>query len=163
MKTILHPLTLDSNSSRADEEAKELARQISFKAEVNSTAQSTTEPLDTFSSNHSITSVESEQEELLRDKQEETPQVMAENQNKTTEEPAQPIPADSLPASPRQRRTQSQPNQRRVSASPGLTQAQQPRMNAGSTMLIVLLTLALAVLLFRRVYLANNYIFDYEL
>ncbi|XP_030054960.1 ubiquitin-conjugating enzyme E2 J1 isoform X2 [Microcaecilia unicolor] len=165
MKTVLHPLTLDSNSSRADEEAKELARQISFKAEVNSSAQSTTEPLKTSSSNHSFATVESQLEDLPRDMQEESPQVKAEIQNTTVsspEEHAQPVPAGNIPASPRRRRTQPQ-SDRRVSASPGLTQAQPPRMNAGSTILIVLLTLALAVLLFRRIYLANNYIFDYEL
>ncbi|KAI9517146.1 hypothetical protein NQZ68_008402 [Dissostichus eleginoides] len=80
-------------------------------------------------------------------------------------------PSTGRPLSPRQRRAQqhSQRNQRegREAASrPPFTPA--PRLpleesSAGSVVLIVLLTLALAALIFRRIYLANEFKFDYEL
>lgn len=38
-----------------------------------------------------------------------------------------------------------------------------PESHAGSALLIVVLTLALATLIFRRVYLAQDYKFDYDL
>lgn len=78
------------------------------------------------------------------------------------EEEEQPAPTPNVSRSPRQRRAQ----QRRNPASPGLIPIQQhtgDASNTGSTLLIVLLTLALAALIFRRIYLANDYIFDYEL
>ncbi|XP_029451281.1 ubiquitin-conjugating enzyme E2 J1 [Rhinatrema bivittatum] len=166
MKTMLRPLTSDSNSSQMDREAKELAKHISFKTEDNSSAQSTPDPSNASGLNHTITSVESPQEDLPKDTQEESPCVTAEVQNITApsiEEDAQLAHDNRTPASPRQRHPQLQLNQRRAPASPGLIQVQQPGVNAGSTILIVLLTLALAVLLFRRIYLANDYLFDYEL
>lgn len=43
MKDILLPLKSGSDSSQADQEAKELARQISFKAEVNSSGKTIAE------------------------------------------------------------------------------------------------------------------------
>ncbi|XP_012665397.1 ubiquitin-conjugating enzyme E2 J1 [Otolemur garnettii] len=77
----------------------------------------------------------------------------------------QPV-AKNTSMSPRQRRAQQQ-SQRRSSTSPDVTQGQQPRDNhtdhGGSAVLIVILTLALAALIFRRIYLANEYIFDFEL
>ncbi|XP_070306230.1 ubiquitin-conjugating enzyme E2 J1 isoform X3 [Odocoileus virginianus] len=123
MKDVLLPLKSGSDSSQADQEAKELARQISFKYGTE---------------NPSAASLQ---------------------------QPAQPV-AKSTSMSPRQRRAQQQ-SQRRPSASPDTTQGQQPRGNhtdhGGSAVLIVVLTLALAALIFRRIYLANEYIFDFEL
>ncbi|EHB05889.1 Ubiquitin-conjugating enzyme E2 J1 [Heterocephalus glaber] len=74
--------------------------------------------------------------------------------------------AKNTSMSPRQHRAQQQ-NQRRSSMSPDVIQGQQPRDNhmdhGGSGILIVILTLALAALIFRRMYMANEYIFDFEL
>uniref|UniRef100_A0A493U1U8 Ubiquitin conjugating enzyme E2 J1 n=1 Tax=Anas platyrhynchos platyrhynchos TaxID=8840 RepID=A0A493U1U8_ANAPP len=119
MKTALLPLTSGSGSSQADKEAKELARQISFKSETqNSSAASSQERAPSVSTNTSL--------------------------------------------SPRQRRAQQQ-SQRRAPSSTDFNRVQQPRVNAnhtGSTVLIVLLTFALAALIFRRICLANEYIFE---
>ncbi|XP_053317302.1 ubiquitin-conjugating enzyme E2 J1 [Spea bombifrons] len=146
MKAVLLPLS--SASSSDDKEARELARQISFKAEVNPPGGS--------------------QAEANLPKQ---PQDQPEPASGTSEEDAtissgqetpQAVPSANASRSPRQRRAQ----QRRVPASPGLIQVQQHNVNGsntGSAVLIVLLTLALAALIFRRIYLANDYIFDYEL
>ncbi|NXR99636.1 UB2J1 enzyme, partial [Oxylabes madagascariensis] len=68
----------------------------------------------------------------------------------------------STSMSPRQRRAQQQ-SQRRAPASTDFNRAQQPRVNTnhtGSTVLIVLLTFALAALIFRRICLANEYVFE---
>ncbi|OPJ73295.1 ubiquitin-conjugating enzyme E2 J1 isoform X3 [Patagioenas fasciata] len=119
MKTALLPLTSGSVSSQADKEAKELARQISFKAEAQNSGAAAG--------------------------QEQTP-------------PA--APSTSL--SPRQRRAQQQ-SRRRAPSSADFNRGQQPRVNTnhtGSTVLIVLLTFALAALIFRRICLANEYIFE---
>ncbi|XP_040406897.1 ubiquitin-conjugating enzyme E2 J1 isoform X2 [Cygnus olor] len=62
MKTALLPLTSGSGSSQADKEAKELARQISFKAEVNSSRKSDAEPSNSSGLNHSATSPEPQQD-----------------------------------------------------------------------------------------------------
>ncbi|XP_051017212.1 ubiquitin-conjugating enzyme E2 J1 isoform X2 [Acomys russatus] len=123
MKDVLLPLKSGSDSSQADQEAKELARQISFKY---GTQNASGAPLP---------------------------------------QPTQSAPK-STSMSPRQRRAQQQ-SQRRSSTAPDVSQGQPPRANhtehGGSAMLIVILTLALAALIFRRIYLANEYIFDFEL
>ncbi|XP_049628226.1 ubiquitin-conjugating enzyme E2 J1 isoform X2 [Suncus etruscus] len=123
MKDVLLPLKSGSDSSQADQEAKELARQISFKYGVQNPS------------------------------------------GESLQQAAQPG-AKNTSLSPRQRRAQRQ-SQRRVSASPDVIPGQQPRENrtdhGGSAVLIVILTLALAALIFRRIYLANEYIFDFEL
>ncbi|XP_039603929.1 ubiquitin-conjugating enzyme E2 J1 isoform X2 [Polypterus senegalus] len=121
MKAALLPLTSNSLPSEYDRKDKELAKQISFKADFPSRVQ--TNP---------------------------------------SEDTSQPTPPTNRPLSPRQRRAQ----QPRRPASPVYPQAQlqHDRTNhLGSAILIVLLTLALAALIFRRVYLANEYKFDYEL
>ncbi|KAM7060523.1 ubiquitin-conjugating enzyme E2 J1 isoform 2-T2 [Acridotheres tristis] len=120
MKTALLPLTSGSVSSQADKEAKELARQISFKSEAQSSSAVAG--------------------------QERPPAVSS----------------TTTSMSPRQRRAQQQ-SQRRVPTSGDFNRAQQPRVNTnhtGSTVLIVLLTFALAALIFRRICLANEYVFE---
>ncbi|XP_062464371.1 ubiquitin-conjugating enzyme E2 J1 isoform X3 [Pezoporus occidentalis] len=119
MKTALLPLTSGRVSSQADKEAKELARQISFKSETQNISAAAS--------------------------QEYTPSV-----------------STNTSMSPRQRRAQQQ-SQRRPPSSTDFNRVQQPRVNmnhTGSTVLIVLLTLALAALIFRRICLANEYIFE---
>lgn len=77
-----------------------------------------------------------------------------------------PATPSSRPLSPRQRRAQNrnqnQP-QRRPTYPAFPAAAQQDGTHTGSAVLIVLLTLALAALVFRRIYLAQDYKFDYEL
>ncbi|XP_073192817.1 ubiquitin-conjugating enzyme E2 J1 isoform X2 [Lepidochelys kempii] len=66
MTISLLPLTSGSASSQADEEAKELARQISFKAEINSSRKSITESPNTSELNHSATLPELRQDGISR-------------------------------------------------------------------------------------------------
>ncbi|XP_028903111.1 ubiquitin-conjugating enzyme E2 J1 isoform X1 [Ornithorhynchus anatinus] len=167
MKIALLPLTSGSDSSQADKEAKELARQISFKAEVNSSGKSLTVP----DLNHSLSSSDSPQADTpttFPDATASTSREGQEDEDKTATtlpEPPPPVPK-STSLSPRQRRAQ-QHSQRGASTSPEVIQTQQLGANrntdhAGSAALIVILTLALAALIFRRIYLANEYIFDFE-
>ncbi|XP_075410888.1 ubiquitin-conjugating enzyme E2 J1 [Tenrec ecaudatus] len=159
MKNVLLPLTSGSESSQADQEAKELARRISFKAEVSSSGKTIAES----DLKHSFS---------LNDLQDDTPTAFqgasasaSSPSPAALQQPPQPG-ATNTSMSPRQRRAQQQ-SQRRSSTSPDVIQGQQPRDNhtdhGGSAVLIVILTLALAALIFRRIYLANEYIFDFEL
>ncbi|NXK02152.1 UB2J1 enzyme, partial [Herpetotheres cachinnans] len=150
MKTALLPLTSGSVSSQADKEAKELARQISFKLSEEYilvlmilflanlmhclASQFSVFPFYSGTQNSSATA-----------SQEHTPPV-----------------STNTSMSPRQRRAQQQ-SQRRAPSSTDFNRVQQPRVNmnhTGSTVLIVLLTFALAALIFRRICLANEYIFE---
>ncbi|XP_019352429.1 ubiquitin-conjugating enzyme E2 J1 isoform X2 [Alligator mississippiensis] len=165
MKEALLPLTSESSSSQADKEAKELARQISFKAEVSSSKKSIAESSNTSGLNHSSTLPEPTQDNIDRAFQDLTTSAMSENQNNSAtpnQEHAQPVSSNTS-MSPRQRRGAHQQNQRRAPSSTDFNRVQQPRVNTshtGSTVLIVLLTLALAALIFRRIYLANERIFE---
>uniref|UniRef100_G1KQ28 Ubiquitin-conjugating enzyme E2 J1 n=1 Tax=Anolis carolinensis TaxID=28377 RepID=G1KQ28_ANOCA len=153
MKEALLPLTSGSASSQAaDKEAKELARQISFKAEVNSSRKSVAEPANLSDRSHSDSSPEHQQESTIP------------SENRSNSPPSspesnpQPV-ANATSLSPRQRRAQ----QRRVPASTNFNQGQQPRVNADpieSNVLILVLVLALAALIFRRICLSNEYIFE---
>uniref|UniRef100_A0A3Q3GWV3 Ubiquitin-conjugating enzyme E2, J1 n=1 Tax=Labrus bergylta TaxID=56723 RepID=A0A3Q3GWV3_9LABR len=82
------------------------------------------------------------------------------------------VPSPGRPLSPRQRRAQQQSQQgqrdgrdaaSRPAFPPAPRQQQEEDIHTGSAVLIVLLTLALAALIFRRIYLANEYQFDFEL
>ncbi|NWW16048.1 UB2J1 enzyme, partial [Falcunculus frontatus] len=143
MKTALLPLTSGSVSSQADKEAKELARQISFKVKKKNTE----EKLVNHRNIHNFRKPSSIAISAVAG-QERTPAVST-----TT---------TTTSMSPRQRRAQQQ-SQRRAPTSTDFNRAQQPRVNTnhtGSTVLIVLLTFALAALIFRRICLANEYIFE---
>lgn len=160
MKEALLPLSSGSASSQADKEAKELARQISFKADVNSSRKLVAEPTEASEFNHLASSSELQQETIAF--QDETTNEVSENQSNSAtssqEERIQPV-SNNTSLSPRQRRAQ----QRRVPTSTNFNQVQQPRVNTshmGSNVLILLLILALAALIFRRIYLANEYIFE---
>uniref|UniRef100_A0A8C3JHI5 Ubiquitin conjugating enzyme E2 J1 n=1 Tax=Calidris pygmaea TaxID=425635 RepID=A0A8C3JHI5_9CHAR len=163
MKTALLPLTSGSVSSQADKEAKELARQISFKAEVNSSRKSDAGPSNVSGLNYSAASREPQQDGAARAVQDPTG-TTSETQNSSAaagQEPPPPV-ATNTSVSPRQRRAQQQ-SQRRPPSSADFNRVQQPRVNinhTGSTVLIVLLTFALAALIFRRICLANEYIFE---
>ncbi|MEE6475807.1 hypothetical protein FKM82_010864 [Ascaphus truei] len=148
-------LPLSSDSSQADNEAKELARQISFKAEVN--------PPGGANAEASHSQPQPERPKAVQDV-DMSPEAETQDMETTpVQGTPQPVPSTNASRSPRQRRAQQQ---RRTPASPGLIQVQQRagnESNTGSAVLIVVLTLALAALIFRRIYLANDYIFDYEL
>ncbi|XP_071597446.1 ubiquitin-conjugating enzyme E2 J1 isoform X2 [Heliangelus exortis] len=188
MKTALLPLTSGSVSSQADKEAKELARQISFKAEVNSSRKSDAGPSSTSGLNQSASSHEHQQDGAdgtfqdptsAMDLQLETefsrqcmnkndvynnliiPEAQSSSAAASQEHP--PAVPTNTSVSPRQRRAQQQ-SQRRAPSSSDFNRVQQPRVNTnhtGSTVLIVLLTFALAALIFRRICLANEYIFEF--
>ncbi|KAM4693116.1 ubiquitin-conjugating enzyme E2 J1-like [Discoglossus pictus] len=150
LKSALLPLS--SDSSQADNEAKELARQISFKAEVNPPGGAQA------SNNHS------QQQEETPESTQDTEAETQSTASSSGHEAPQSAPTPNASRSPRQRRAQQQ--NRRPPASPGLTQVQQHAVdgsNTGSAVLIVVLSLALAALIFRRIYLVNDYIFDYEI
>ncbi|XP_062836885.1 ubiquitin-conjugating enzyme E2 J1 isoform X2 [Anolis carolinensis] len=91
-------------------------------------------------------------------------QISFKSENRSNSPPSspesnpQPV-ANATSLSPRQRRAQ----QRRVPASTNFNQGQQPRVNADpieSNVLILVLVLALAALIFRRICLSNEYIFE---
>ncbi|NXA11822.1 UB2J1 enzyme, partial [Sapayoa aenigma] len=166
MKTALLPLTSGSVSSQADKEAKELARQISFKV------KSLFKLLSLWCG---IKKKKNTEEKLVNRRNIchfRKPSSVAmckllflsEAQHSSAvagRERAPPVPTNTS-MSPRQRRAQQQ-SQRRAPSSAEFNRAQQPRVNTnhtGSTVLIVLLTFALAALIFRRICLANEYIFE---
>ncbi|KAF1512330.1 Ubiquitin-conjugating enzyme E2 J1, partial [Eudyptula minor] len=146
MKTALLPLTSGSVSSQADKEAKELARQISFKYILVLMILFLANLMHCLASQLSMFPFQSEtQNSSAAASQEHTPPV-----------------STNMSMSPRQRRAQQQ-SQRRAPSSTDFNRVQQPRVNmnhTGSTVLIVLLTFALAALIFRRICLANEYIFE---
>ncbi|NWT64488.1 UB2J1 enzyme, partial [Prunella himalayana] len=164
MKTALLPLTSGSVSSQADKEAKELARQISFKVKKENTEEKLVNHRNIHHfrklSSIAILKYTSSQDSVW------TKTTSYNNPNSSAaagqEHPAA-VSSTSTSMSPRQRRAQQQ-SQRRAPTSTDFNRAQQPRANgtnhAGSTVLIVLLTFALAALIFRRICLANEYVFE---
>ncbi|KFV44683.1 Ubiquitin-conjugating enzyme E2 J1, partial [Tyto alba] len=159
MKTALLPLTSGSVSSQADKEAKELARQISFKVKSLFKLLSL---LHIYHFNkrfvhvvlHVTADLLSQISKTMKPKFWEL--ITAASQEHT------PPASTNTSLSPRQRRAQQQ-SQRRAPSSTDFNRVQQPRVNmnhTGSTVLIVLLTFALAALIFRRICLANEYIFE---
>ncbi|NXR59089.1 UB2J1 enzyme, partial [Rhadina sibilatrix] len=160
MKTALLPLTSGSVSSQADKEAKELARQISFKVKSLFQLLSLLN-IHNFRKPSSIailkyTSTQDNAWTKATSYKDPNSSAVA-GQERT---PA--VSSTTTSMSPRQRRAQQQ-SQRRAPASTDFNRAQQPRVNTnhtGSTVLIVLLTFALAALIFRRICLANEYVFE---
>uniref|UniRef100_A0A3B5LD09 Uncharacterized protein n=1 Tax=Xiphophorus couchianus TaxID=32473 RepID=A0A3B5LD09_9TELE len=146
MRSALLPLTSNSNPSAEDRQAKELAQQIKFKL--------------LFNRSENISKLC-----CLRGL------ILAEASPAADPEELQ-APNDSGPVrrlSPRQRRAQQLSRQApRTGREPVASRAlfgPAPRRDnhAASAVLIVVLTLALAALIFRRIYLANEYKFNYDL
>ncbi|OXB54362.1 hypothetical protein ASZ78_011044 [Callipepla squamata] len=147
-------------------------RMYSLQAEVNSSSKSEAEPSNSAGLSCSATSPESQQDGAARALQDPASAmvrsllsfVSPEAQPSSTapgQERAPSVPTNTS-LSPRQRRAQ-QHSQRWAPASNDFNRVQQPRANpnhTGSTVLIVLLTFALAALIFRRICLANEYIFE---
>ncbi|NXP47976.1 UB2J1 enzyme, partial [Heliornis fulica] len=169
MKTALLPLTSGSVSSQADKEAKELARQISFKVKslqaarllrhesyVNRQAVKCGEYLCQYFPTDNGTVGNTKDEGVGKECL--FPGI---GHTLSSQEHTPPVPT-SMSLSPRQRRAQQQ-RQRRAPSSTDFNRIQQPRVDmnhTGSTVLIVLLTFALAALIFRRICLANEYVFE---
>ncbi|NXA45298.1 UB2J1 enzyme, partial [Nothocercus julius] len=154
MKTALLPLTSGSVSSQADKEAKELARQISFKLPKEYIL------VFVIYAGHAllISCTVLLHKQFWFVLQPEPPSSGA----RPGQEQAPPAASSSTSLSPRQRRAQQQ-SQRRAPSSTDFNRVQQPRVDmnhTGSTVLIILLTLALTALIFRRIYLANEYKFE---
>uniref|UniRef100_A0A3B5LHI7 Uncharacterized protein n=1 Tax=Xiphophorus couchianus TaxID=32473 RepID=A0A3B5LHI7_9TELE len=158
MRSALLPLTSNSNPSAEDRQAKELAQQIKFKASTSGSKASTVTQGETSSS--------SEQQA------EERPQAEQAEASPAADPEELQAPNDSGPVrrlSPRQRRAQQLSRQApRTGREPVASRAlfgPAPRRDnhAASAVLIVVLTLALAALIFRRIYLANEYKFNYDL
>ncbi|KAI1897414.1 hypothetical protein AGOR_G00083050 [Albula goreensis] len=160
MRTTLLAPTANSNPSQEDHEAKELARQISFKAEATtsskaSLSQGAGSETSSDSQGEASTSENQDTVETAQPEQEEAAQAPS------LEGVAPPAPS-SRPLSPRQRRAQ-QPRRPTFPPFPAAPHPPQEASHTGSAVLIVVLTLALAALIFRRIYLANEYKFNYEL
>ncbi|NWV03831.1 UB2J1 enzyme, partial [Ptilonorhynchus violaceus] len=173
MKTALLPLTSGSMSSQADKEAKELARQISFKVKslfkllsllYRIRKKNVEENLVNHRNIHHFRKPSSKAilKYISQDSVWAKTTAVAIFSAVAGQDRAPAVSSTTTSMSPRQRRAQQQ-SQRRAPASADFNRAQQPRANTnhtGSTVLIVLLTFALAALIFRRICLANEYIFE---
>ncbi|XP_053300812.1 ubiquitin-conjugating enzyme E2 J1 isoform X2 [Pleuronectes platessa] len=186
MRSALLALTPNSHPSAEDHKAKELAQQINFKAESSSSrpasesggaenggaenggaesggaesggAESHPSPLG--EGDTSPSAVEEAAESPPAEQPEAPPATGVEGSQPQT------APSPGRPLSPRQRRTQQHSHQAQRDSRPAFpAPPRQPQVesHAGSVVLIVVLTLALAALIFRRIYLAQEYKFDYEL
>ncbi|XP_031437304.1 ubiquitin-conjugating enzyme E2 J1 [Clupea harengus] len=175
MQSALLALSPNSTPRPEDHEAKELAQQISFKAEASVSSKA-----GQSSGAESQAASNSQEEESSSDSQasvgppqtpeteESSPASGEEVPVSTLVPPVAPSNSSSRSLSPRQRRAQQQgqeqpPRRPAFPAFPAAPQAPADGSHTGSVVLIVLLTLALTALIFRRVYLANDYKFDYEL
>ncbi|XP_056337278.1 ubiquitin-conjugating enzyme E2 J1 [Danio aesculapii] len=161
MRSALLPLSPDSDLRPAD--PQRLAQQISFKAESSSSAA------DSGSSSSAAAAVFSSTSESSETADQDTEDTSAAEQTESSSVAPQTSaedPSVSAAPSPRQRRSQNQspsPRSPVFPASPAAPHLPQDSSRTGSAVLIVLLTLALAALIFRRIYLAHEYKFDYEL
>ncbi|TRY59190.1 hypothetical protein DNTS_032433 [Danionella cerebrum] len=163
MRSALLPLSPDSDLRPDDSQDHRLAQQISFKAESSSSS------VDSVSS--TVVSSNSVSENSANGEREAEEASLAEQ----SESSSSAVPSDeshsvSSAPSPRQRRTQNQQNhqnqeqlnQSQLYPSPA-QELRQDTSGIGSAVLIFLLTLALFALIFRRIYMAHKYKFDYEL
>ncbi|XP_030638008.1 ubiquitin-conjugating enzyme E2 J1 [Chanos chanos] len=170
MRSALLPMSPGSASRPEDRADKERAQQISFKAESSSSARASVNNAaesspSTAQQSEASTSGGSDSKEPTATEQVEQSSPAA------SEASSSPAAPPSRPLSPRQRRAQQQTQQppRRAAfpASPvaagAAPNAPADASHTGSAVLIVLLTLALAALIFRRIYLTNEYRFHYEL
>nr|XP_019947145.1 PREDICTED: ubiquitin-conjugating enzyme E2 J1 [Paralichthys olivaceus] len=166
MRSALLALTPNSHVSAEDHKAKELAQQIHFKAESSSSrpaSESGGAESNPSSLSQGDTSTSAAQEAAdcpQAEQPEASPATGVEGSQTHT------APSTGRPLSPRQRRSQQHSHQgQRDSrpAFPAVPRQPQDESHAASAVLIVVLTLALAALIFRRIYLAQEYKFDYEL
>ncbi|XP_067272879.1 ubiquitin-conjugating enzyme E2 J1 [Pseudorasbora parva] len=161
MRSALLALSPDSDLRPVDPQAQRLAQQINFKAESSSSAAdngSSVAAVTASSDSESSSTAERDTEDTSSTEQTESSSMAAQASSEG--------PSVSTAPSPRQRRSQNQnqsPRYPTFPASPVAPHPPQDTSHTGSAVLIVLLTLALAALIFRRIYLAHEYKFDYEL
>ncbi|KAL6485712.1 hypothetical protein MHYP_G00051040 [Metynnis hypsauchen] len=169
MHSALLALSPNSDPRPADQQAQKLAQQISFKAE--SSTSSVGSGGQVLGTDREPDPQEETSSSEVQDSETTAQAEQAESVSAASSEAASvPAAPDSRPLSPRQRRAQNQnrnqnQNQLRRPAFPAFpaAAAQPDGSHTGSAVLIVLLTLALAALVFRRIYLAQEYKFDYDL
>ncbi|XP_066534088.1 ubiquitin-conjugating enzyme E2 J1 [Hoplias malabaricus] len=173
MRSALLALSPNSDRRPADQQDRKLAQQISFKADSSTSSVAGEGNV----LGYGRTADQQEESSMSEVQQSETTAQaeQAESVSTAPSEEAAPAPESpaapgSRPLSPRQRRAQNQnrnqnQNPPRRPAFPAFpaAAAQPDGSHTGSAVLIVLLTLALAALVFRRIYLAQEYKFDYEL
>ncbi|XP_061559927.1 ubiquitin-conjugating enzyme E2 J1 isoform X2 [Phycodurus eques] len=159
LRSALRALSPNSDLGPEDHMANELAQQIDFKTESSSPSKIEVSNLNEEGASNSSGCEAAdgplpEQAEMSTATRAERPQTL--------------LPSNSgPPRSPRHRRVQQA--QRDIGEAPNrpafIARVHAPPNDsyAGSAVLIVVLTLALAALIFRRIYLANEYKFDYEL
>lgn len=169
MRSALLTLTPNSNPSAEDHQAKKLAQQINFKAESSSSRHSSE---SRGAESESSTSSQGDASTSAGQEAADEPQTeQAEASPPAEDRPLPPAaPITGRPLSPRQRRAQNQQGLRagrepasRPAFAPAPRQQLEEESHTGSAVLIVLLTLALAALIFRRIYLAQEFKFDFEL
>lgn len=190
MRSVL--LSLSPNSSRSSEvhKAQQLAQQISFKAEASVSRQSSaddppvpdlkdlpgpmTPPPECLSHLPEFVTPTLETETHSPESTSHIPESAGSEPGPTPSQPEPQMPElepvdtsmapPGRPQSPRQRRQQqSRQAQREPSHAAFTAPRQAPDSHTGSAVLIVLLTLALAALIFRRIYLAQDYRLDLDL
>ncbi|XP_023144524.2 ubiquitin-conjugating enzyme E2 J1 [Amphiprion ocellaris] len=174
MRSALLALTPNSNPSAEDHKAKELAQQINFKAESSLSRQASesrgaeSDPSALTQGDTSTSEGQEAAERPLAEQAEASPATGVDEHRTSTTTSS----SSGRPLSPRQRRSQQHREQgQRDGREPAASRpafapaARQPQdeSHAGSAVLIVVLTLALAALIFRRIYLAHEYKFDYDL
>ncbi|XP_024275627.1 ubiquitin-conjugating enzyme E2 J1 isoform X2 [Oncorhynchus tshawytscha] len=152
-----------TNPSPDDQEDQELAQQINFKAEARQASESTGAESEPPTDPRGERSTSGGQEE------EETHAEQAEAAPAASEDEPCPTAPSSRSLSPRQRRAQQHqrepPSRPTFPAFPHTATPHPPQdaSHTGSVVLIMVLALLLAALIFRRIYLTNEYKFDYEL
>ncbi|XP_075993406.1 ubiquitin-conjugating enzyme E2 J1 [Genypterus blacodes] len=166
MRSALLAPSSSSTPRPEDHRAKELAQQISFKAESSASTQAgAAAETETLTLPEASTAGPPDLESGPPDRAAGPQDEQAVGSPAGVEGPRPPAaPSTGRPLSPRQRRAQQRDRDARDASRPAFG-PQRPRdeNHAGSAVLILVLTLVLAALIFRRIYLAHEYKFDYEL
>ncbi|XP_077408611.1 ubiquitin-conjugating enzyme E2 J1 isoform X2 [Vanacampus margaritifer] len=168
LHSALLPLTPNSNLSPEDHMANELAQQINFKTETSSSSKRASESED---ANNKVPNLGQEGASYssgcaaVDRPQTDKAEVSASTRGERTQTPLSPNTGHLH--NPLQRRVQhaQRDNREAPNRPPLIAGVHEPQddSHAGCAMLIVVLSLILAALIFRRIYLAHEYKFDYEL
>ncbi|XP_049612002.1 ubiquitin-conjugating enzyme E2 J1 [Syngnathus scovelli] len=164
LRSALLPLTPNSNLSPEDHMANDFTQQMNYKADSSSSSKTGNQSdVDTKVSNLTPEAAPySSGDAVVDPPQTEQAEVPAAAR---VERPQTPLDTDH-PHSPRQRRVRhAQRDNREAPNRPPLiagVHEAQDESHAGSAMLIVVLSLILAALIFRRIYLAHDYKFEYD-
>ncbi|XP_057679212.1 ubiquitin-conjugating enzyme E2 J1 isoform X1 [Corythoichthys intestinalis] len=166
LSSTLLPLNPNSDISLEDQMANELAHQINFKTESNLSSKMASEGEDAGAEVSDLTPEQSVSNSSSREAVESSLTEQTETSTATGADRER-SSNDDRPHSPTRRRAilhqrdnNQAPNRPRL-----IAEVHQPQNDGhtGSAVLIVVLTLALAALIFRRIFLAHDYKFEYEL